>query len=359
MNVETGNIETGNFEDVVKQIQPVDEAVAEEARARQDQLTKPPGSLGRLEDLGIRLAAIQGTVKPKVTGGVVVFAADHGVTEAGVSAFPKAVTEQMVLNFLNGGAAVNALAGVAGAELLTVDVGVDADFAEHPKLLQRKVVRGTQNFLEQPAMTSEQVGQALSVGVEAANRMIDGGANVLVGGDMGIGNTTPAAALTAVLTGKSVQDVTGRGTGVDDEGLKRKIEVIEQALEKHQPDAGEPLDVLAKVGGLEIAALTGFYLGAAARGTAVVLDGFIVTSAALVAAAVKPEAKDYFFASHTSQEPGHRVQLETLGLTPLFDLGLRLGEGTGGVLALPLLASAAAVLSEMATFAEAGVSGAS
>ena len=344
------------LEDVLEKIVPVDTTFADEARARQDRLTKPPGSLGRLEDLGVRLAAVQGNVKPKAKGAVVVFAADHGVTEGGVSAFPKAVTEQMVLNFLNGGAAVNALAGVAGAELLVVDVGVDADFAEHPKLLQRKVARGTQNFLEQPAMTLEELEKALEAGIEAANRMIDGGANVLVGGDMGIGNTTPAAALTSVFTDRSVAEVTGRGTGVDDAGLARKVEVIEQALAKHQPDAGEPLEVLAQVGGLEVAALTGFYLGAAARGVAVVLDGFIVTSAALVAAAVKPEVTDYFFASHVSQEPGHRVQLRALGLTPLFDLGLRLGEGTGGVLALPLLASAAAVLSEMATFEEAGVS---
>ena len=344
------------LEDVLAQVHPVDTAAADEARVRQDQLTKPPGSLGRLEDLSIRLAAVQGTVKPKVKGAVVVFAADHGVTDAGVSAFPKAVTEQMVLNFLKGGAAVNALAGVAGAELLVVDVGVAADFAEHPKLLQRKVARGTQNFLEQPAMTREELQKALSVGIEVANRMVDGGATVLVGGDMGIGNTTPAAALTSVFTDRSVAEVTGRGTGVDDAGLARKVEVIERALAKHQPDAGKPLEVLAKVGGLEVAALTGFYLGAAARGVAVVLDGFIVTSAALVAAAVKPEVTDYFFASHVSQEPGHRVQLRALGLTPLFDLGLRLGEGTGGVLALPLLASAAAVLSEMATFEEAGVS---
>ena len=343
------------IDDVLRHIKPVSKDVAEQARERQDQLTKPPGSLGRLESMGIQLAAIQNTLTPQVRGAVAVFAADHGVTDAGVSAFPKAVTEQMVLNFLRGGAAINALAKVADAELLVVDVGVDADFAEHPQLLRRKVARGSQNLLEAPALSSADLAEALQVGVDVANRFADAGHTVLIGGDMGIGNTTPAAALTAVFTGRSVSEVTGRGTGVDDAGLARKIAVIEQGLAKHQPDASKPLDVLAQVGGLEIAALTGLYLGAAARGVAAILDGFIVTSAALVAAALAPAVKDYFFASHTSQEPGHLLQLERLELTPLFDLGMRLGEGTGGVLALPMLKSAAAVLGEMATFAEAGV----
>ena len=234
--------------------------------------------------------------------------------------------------------------------------GVDADFAEHPNLLRRKVARGSQNFLEAPAMTKEELEQALQVGSDAANILIDAGASVLVGGDMGIGNTTPAAALTAVFTGQSVANVTGRGTGVDDAGLSRKIQVIEQALAKHQPDAKKPLEVLAQVGGARDSRPHRlFTLAGAARGVAIILDGFIVTSAALVAAALKPEpSRATFFASHCSQEPGHLVQLESLGLTPLFDLGLRLGEGTGGVLALPMLSSAAAVLGEMATFAEAG-----
>ena len=268
---------------VLEQIKPISKDWAEQAKARQDQLTKPPGSLGRLESLSIQLAAIQQTLAPQVRGALAIFAADHGVTAAGVSAFPRAVTEQMVLNFLGGGAAINALAKVAGAELLVVDVGVDADFAEHPNLLRRKVACGSQNFLEAPAMTKEELEQALQVGSDAANILIDAGASVLVGGDMGIGNTTPAAALTAVFTGQSVANVTGRGTGVDDAGLSRKIQVIEQALAKHQPDAKKPLEVLAQVGGLEIAALTGFYLAGAARGVAIILDGFIVTSqAALV-----------------------------------------------------------------------------
>lgn len=349
-----------NLDDVLKQIKPVDKTILEAARARQDKLTKPPGSLGKLEELGVRLAAIYGTVKPEVEGcAVAIFAGDHGITEAGVSAYPKAVTKQMVLNFLYGGAAVNALAGVAGANLLVVDVGVDAEFAEHSKLLQRKVAKGTKDFSNTPAMTSDEVRKAIETGIEVANRLVDAGANVLVGGDMGIGNTTPAAALTAVFTDKVVAEVTGRGTGVDDAGLTRKIEVVEAALDRHQPDLANPLETLACVGGLEIAALTGFYLGGAARGAAVILDGFIVTSAALVAAALAPKVTDYFVASHTSQEPGHLVQLEQLGLEPLFDFGLRLGEGTGGVLAIPILKSAAAILSEMVTFAEADVSGAS
>ena len=348
------------FETALEKIKPLDKGMVERAEARQDQLTKPPGSLGRLERLGVRLAALQGTPKPKFEGSAVaVFAGDHGVTEAGVSAYPKAVTEQMVLNFLHGGAAVNALSSVAGADLVVVDVGVAADFPEHPRLLKRKIARGTKNILNEAAMTRSETFAAIQVGIDVANQLVDAGANILVGGDMGIGNTTPAAALTAVFTGKPVSEVIGPGTGLDNTGLTKKIEVIASALERRQPNTIKPLETLAAVGGLEIAALTGFYLGGAARSVAIILDGFIVTSAALVAAALAPDVTDYFFASHSSKEPGHLVQLGQLGLEPLFDFGLRLGEGTGGVLAIPMLASAAAILSEMATFEEAGVSGAS
>lgn len=348
------------FDEVVQSIQPIDKEMLEKARARHDQLAKPLGSLGVLEEVGIRLAAIYGTVKPKITGkGVVVFAADHGVTDAGVSAYPKAVTEQMVLNFLRGGAAISVLSQTQNIEMLVVDVGVDADFPEHPKLLKRKVARGTKNMLGAPAMSQEELQQALEIGVEAATIMIDKNVNLLAGGDMGIGNTTSATAIISVMTGLSPAELTGRGTGVDDAGLCRKIEVIEKALALHKVDRGEPLELLRCVGGLELAALTGFYIGCAARKIAIVLDGFVSHAAALVAVSLNASVKDYLFASHTSEKESHRKRLEMLGVKPLFNFTLRLGEGTGAVLAMPVIESAAAILSEMATFAEAGVSEAS
>ena len=344
-----------DFDRTISQIQNVDLAVYQQALERHTTLTKPPGSLGRLEPLGARLAAVQGTVKPRISKkAVAVFAADHGVTASGVSAYPKEVTAGMVQNFLAGGAAINALARSAGAELLVVDVGVDAEFTPHPKLWEHKVARGTQNMLDGPAMTREETAAALNVGLLAAQTLVSRGADLLAGGEMGIGNTTAAAALTAFFTGRTAAEVTGRGTGVDDVGLARKIGVVEAVIAKYQ-DVKSPLDALASFGGLEIAALTGFYLGAAADRTPVVLDGFISTAAALVAVALAPAVKDYLFASHLSEERGHRVQLEALGLEPLFDLNLRLGEGTGAVLAFGLLEGAAATLAEMATFTEASL----
>ncbi len=348
------------FDEVFRSIQPVAKTMLEQARARHDQLTKPLGSLGVLEEIGVRLAAIFGTVKPKVTGkGVVVFAADHGVTDAGVSAYPKAVTEQMVLNFLRGGAAINVLSQTHNVEILVVDVGVDADLPEHPKLLKRKVARGTNNMLIAPAMTHEEIQQALEVGIEAADKMIDKGANLIAGGDMGIGNTTSATAIMSVLTGLKPAELTGRGTGVNDAGLQRKIEVIEQALALHNVNGEDVLELLRCVGGLELTALTGFYITCATRKVAIVLDGFVSHAAALVAVSLNPNIKDYLFASHTSQTELHRKRFDILGVKPLFNFTLRLGEGTGAVLAMPIIESASAILSDMATFAEAGVSEAS
>ncbi|MGL4608467.1 MAG: nicotinate-nucleotide--dimethylbenzimidazole phosphoribosyltransferase [Trueperaceae bacterium] len=350
------------FENVVKSISSLDKSWLERARARQNQLTKPLESLGLLEDISIRLAAIYETVQPKITGkAVAVFAADHGVTDEGVSAYPKAVTEQMVLNFLRGGAAINVLCKTHEVDMLVVDVGVAADFPEHPNLLKRKVSRGTKNMLNEFAMTHEEVLQGLEVGIEIANLMIDKGANLLAAGDMGIGNTTAATAIMSVLTGRRVAELTGRGTGVDDVGLQRKIEVIEKAIalhnvKKHEIKKEDGLELLRCVGGLEIAAMTGFYLACAARRTAVVLDGFISHAAALIAVSLNPNVKDYFFASHTSQNPIHRKRLEMLGVKPIFNFTLRLGEGTGAVLAMPVLESATNILRDMATFEEAGVS---
>jgi nicotinate-nucleotide--dimethylbenzimidazole phosphoribosyltransferase len=339
--------------ETLARIEPADGAVFQAALDRHAVLTKPPGSLGRLEGLGARLAAVQGTVRPQLGGGAVaVFAADHGVTAAGVSAYPRSVTAGMVQNFLAGSAAINALAKGAGAALLVVDVGVDADFGPQPGFWNRKVARGTRNLLGGPAMTRTETEAACRVGVEAAQVLRAQGAALLAGGEMGIGNSTAAAALTAFFTRQPALAVTGRGTGVDDAGLARKRRVVEAALTRHR-HAATPLAALAALGGLEIAALTGFYLGAAAAKTPVVLDGFISCAAALVAVALSPPARDYLFASHLSQEPGHRLQLAHLGLEPLFDLELRLGEGTGAVLAFGVLRAAAAALAEMATFAEA------
>ncbi len=338
-------------------IPPLDLAAADAARARQASLTKPTGSLGRLEALAVQLAAITGQARPNVTRkAVIVMAGDHGVTQSGVSAYPSDVTPQMVLNFLHGGAAINVLARQAGARVVVVDVGVAADLPEHAGLLRRKVARGTANMTLGPALTRAQAEAALSVGLEVVAAEIDAGLDLLATGDMGIGNTTPSAAIVAALTGAPVAQVTGRGTGVDDAGLARKVAAIETALRVNQPDPADALDVLAKVGGLEIAGLAGVILGAAARRVPVVIDGFISGAAALIAAGLAPAATGYMIAAHRSVEIGHRVLLDHLGLMPLFDLDLRLGEGTGAALAFHLVEAAARIHAEMATFAEAGVS---
>jgi len=327
------------------------------ARARQDTLTKPPGSLGRLESLAAQLAAITGQPIPTVARkAVIVMAGDHGVAASGVSAYPSAVTPQMVLNFVRGGAAVNVLARHAGARVVVVDVGVAADFDAHPGLLKRKIALGTQNLILGPAMTRAQAEAALQVGLDTVATEIDQGLDLVATGDMGIGNTTPSAAIVAAITGAPVAQVTGRGTGVDDAGLARKVAAIEQALSVNQPDPADALDVLTKVGGLEIAGLAGVMLGAAARRVPVVVDGFISGAAALIAAGLAPAVTGYLIPAHRSVEIGHRVLLAHLGLEPLFDLDLRLGEGTGAVLAFHLIEAAARLHAEMATFAEAGVS---
>lgn len=336
---------------------PVDDQAYSAAAARQNQLIKPQGSLGLLEMIANRLAAIQGVVRPRITGkAVTVFAADHGVTAAGVSAYPGAVTQQMVASFLYGQAAITVLCQQQDVDFLVVDVGVDGVLPNHPKLLRRKVALGTRNFLETAAMTEVELFQALQVGAEVAASHIAAGANLLAAGDMGIGNTTAATALIAVLMGAPVRDITGRGTGIDDAALGRKVAVIERALALHRVEASRPLELLRSVGGLEIAAMTGFYLQAAASQVAVVLDGFVSQAAALVAVALAPAVRGYLFASHGSQSPHGEKRLAQLGVMPIFDFSLRLGEGTGAALALPVIEGAAALLAEMATFAEAGVS---
>jgi nicotinate-nucleotide--dimethylbenzimidazole phosphoribosyltransferase len=337
-------------------VAPLDDAALAAARARQQQLTKPAGSLGRLEALAIQLAGITGQDRPTLSEkAIVVMAGDHGVTTEGVSAYPAAVTPQMVLNFLRGGAAINALAGVVGARVVVVDIGVAGELA-HPGLLSRKIAPGTMNMAQGPAMTRAQAEDAIMVGGAVVASLAEDGARMMATGEMGIGNTTAASAITAVLTGSAPGDVTGRGTGIDDAQLARKVVVIERALAVNAPDHDDALDTLAKVGGLEIAGLVGVILGAAARRMPVVLDGFIAGSAALVAVKLCPVARNYLIAGHLSVERGHRVLLDALGLEPLLNLDLRLGEGTGAALAMGIIEAALAAHSQMATFAEAGVS---
>jgi len=338
-------------------VEPIDADAAEAVRRRLDDKTKPVGSLGRIEEIAIRLAAIARSTELETRPrAVVIFAADHGVVARGVSAYPAEVTAQMVRNFAAGGAAVNVLARQMDARTVIVDMGVACAPEWPAAVLCHRLGAGTADMAAGPAMTIGQAREAVEQGVAIAHELSSGGVRVLLTGDMGIGNTTAAAALTAIFTGRSPEDVTGRGTGVDDRALVRKIEVVRLALDRNRPRLEEPLDALAKVGGFEIAALTGFILGAAAERRPVVLDGFIAGAAALVAAAICPSAKGYMIAGHRSAEPGHAAVLEHLGLDPLLDLGMRLGEGTGALMALPILDAARAILVGMSSFESAGVS---
>lgn len=344
------------LEEILGQIEPIDETWSQRAQERLDDLTKPRGSLGRLEECARDYAAAARTLDPgDLRPRVVVFAADHGVTDEGVSAYPKEVTHQMVLNFLAGGAGINVLAAEAGAEVTIVDVGVAHDFGEQPGLIGRKVAPGTDNMVLGPAMTREQAVASILVGTDLAAEAAEAGCRLLAPGEMGIGNTTAASAVTAVLTGRPVAEVTGKGTGLDEPGLEHKIEVIQKAISVNKPDADDPLDVLHKVGGFELGAIAGLVLGAAAHQVPVVLDGFISTAGALIAHRLHPDAAGYMFAAHRSVEPGHRAALDDLAIKPLLDLGMRLGEGTGAALGFMLIRASLAVLNRMATFSSAGV----
>jgi nicotinate-nucleotide--dimethylbenzimidazole phosphoribosyltransferase len=346
-----------HFEEIIKEIKPLDQSAMQTARARQNTLTKPPGSLGRLEELSIQLAGMTANPFPSMERkAVIVMAADHGVALEGVSAYPAEVTGQMVLNFLRGGAAINVLARQAGARVTVVDIGVATDFEPMSGLVRRKVMPGTRNQAHGPAMRREEAEQALQVGVDVFNAEAAGGLDIVATGDMGIGNTTPSSAIAAVLTGLPVAQVVGRGTGIDDQTLERKIKVIEQSLAVNQPDPNDPLDVLHKVGGLEIAGLAGVMIAAASQHIPVLVDGFISTAAAMIAVALAPRLNDYLIGAHRSVEIGHQAMLRHLNLTPLLDLNLRLGEGTGAALAFHLIEASTRILREMATFDEAGVS---
>lgn len=339
-------------------IPPIDMDAARTAEERQKCLTKPAGSLGRLEDISIQLAGMKADPSPAVSRkAVIIMAADHGVSLEGISAFPAEVTPQMVLNFLHGGAAINVLARQVGAEVTIVDIGVATDFDPSLQdLVRRKVARGTRNMATGPAMSRTEAEQAIAVGMDVLKQVAGKGLDLVATGDMGIGNTTPSSAITAVMTGLPVVRVTGRGTGIDDAGLTHKIQIIEKAIALNRPDPRDALDVLSKVGGLEIAGLAGVMIAAAARRIPVVVDGFISTAAAMIAVGLVSDVRNYLFGAHLSVEIGHRAMHKHLGLNPLLDLNLRLGEGTGAVLAFHVIEAASRILKEMTTFTEAGVS---
>ncbi|MDP3111823.1 MAG: nicotinate-nucleotide--dimethylbenzimidazole phosphoribosyltransferase [Thermodesulfovibrionales bacterium] len=357
------------------------------AQKRLDNLTKPLGSLGRLEEFARRLVAITENTMPVIDKKVIfTFAGDHGVADEGVSAFPREVTRQMVLNFLNGGAGINVLARHAGSDVIVVDIGVDFDWglsqdlrANHPfnsppklggeqgvvesglspyspAFVSKKVIMGTKNMRKGPAMTKEEAEKCIGVGIELANEYSKKGYKIFGTGEMGIANTTPSSAIVAVLTGRSVSEVTGKGTGIGDDALKNKIKVIEDSIALNKPNPTDPVDVLSKVGGAEIGGIAGLIIGAASNRIPVVIDGFISTAGALIAYCIEPKTKDYMFAAHNSVEIGHKIMLEKIGLRPILDLDLRLGEGTGAALAMLVIEGGLKIYKEMATFGEAGVS---
>ncbi len=345
------------FEDIINSINSPDYSIKEEIQKKLDNLTKPPGSLGMLEELAQRYALIKGSTKPSLNRKVIfVFAGDHGIAEEGVSAYPREVTYQMVYNFLRGGAGINVLARHIGADVRVIDIGVDFEFGKVDGLIQKKIRRGTENFLKKPAMSYDEAKQAIKAGIEIVYEEHQRGIDIAGVGDMGIGNTTASAAIISVITGHGVEVVTGRGTGINEIGWRHKVEVIKKAIELHKPKKDDPIDILSKIGGLEIAGIAGAILGCASKKIPVVLDGVITTAGALIAALLNKKSIDYMFASHLSVEPGHIASLEFLGLKPLLDLNLRLGEGTGACLGINLIEAGVKILKEMASFDSAGVS---
>jgi len=345
------------FEETCKDIRGVDKAIASDVQLHLDDLTKPRGSLGRLEDLAMQYCLARGTVShPPLKKKIFCFAGDHGVTEEGVSAFPKEVTPQMVMNMLSGGAAINVLARHIGADLAVVDMGVDDPLEDAPGLVRCKVKNGTDNIAKGPAMSVNEARQALEAGIALAYEAHADGISILGTGDMGIGNTTPSAALFCALLDKSPAELTGRGTGIDDKALANKINVIQRALEVNKERLTDPLAILAALGGLEIAGICGLILGAAACRIPVVVDGFISSAASLVACRMSENVRDYLFFGHVSHEKGHRLFLESIGAEPILDLQMRLGEGTGAALAISIIEASLKISGEMATFSSAGVS---
>ncbi len=345
------------LEAILEKIKALDETGQSLAQNHLDRLTKPPGSLGHLEEIAKWYIKVTGKFPPVPPKKILfTLAADHGVVEEGVSAYPKAVTAQMVYNFLNGGAAINVLARHAGAEVRIVDIGVDFDFENAERLIHRKISLGTRNMAKEAAMTREEAMTSLWVGVELANEAVQEGITFIGTGEMGIGNTTASSAITSVLCHTPVKRICGRGTGIDDKVLALKQKTIEDAIAHNRPDPMDPIDVLSKVGGFEIGGLAGLILGSAAHRTPVVIDGFISTAAALIAVGLKPECAAYLLAAHQGAEPGHAIALSHLGLSPLLHFDLRLGEGTGAALGMTMVDAAIKIVNEMATFEQAGVS---
>ncbi len=342
--------------ELARRVRPANVEAIERAAGRHGGLVKPQGSLGRLEDLGAKLAGISGRCPPAVpeNPAVVVCAGDHGVLDRGVSPWPGEVTAAMVENICAGGAAVNAVAKTVGARVVVLDVGVAGNLDPHPSLRDAKIRSGTRDLSRGPAMGRDEAALAVLAGIDVAEDTIRGGVDLLVTGDMGIGNTTPAAALISAFTGRPPEETTGRGTGIDDETFLLKVGVVREALDLHRPDPGDPIGVLAAVGGLEHAAIVGVILAGAASGVPVVLDGVVSNSAALVAHSLAADSRAYVVAGHFSPEPGAKIVLDHLGLEPLLDLEMRLGEGTGGLLAVPLVRAAARTLAEMATLEDLG-----
>ena len=346
-----------NLNKIIESIQPINRSLEPAVRAHLDQLTKPPKSLGRLEDLAAQYCLITNTDRPTLgRKKIFTFAGDHGVAEEGVSAYPKEVTPQMVRNMLAGGAAVNVLAGHAGAEVCVIDIGVADPLTDAPGLIRRKIKSGTDNIAIGPAMSLEEATQAIETGIELARSAAEDGVTLIGSGEMGIANTTPSSALFAALLPCPVEDITGRGTGIDDAGLIKKVEVIKRALKVNQDKLTDPLNTLAALGGLEIAGICGLCLGAASARVPVVVDGFISSAGALAACRLCPPVKDYLFFSHLSEEAGHATFMRIFKVKPILDLKMRLGEGTGAALAMTVIEAAVKIYNEMATFASAGVS---
>jgi len=345
------------LEQTLSSIKPVNPAFYEKAQKRLDNLTKPQGSLGRLEEFAAKIVAITEKMEPILhKKAIFTFAGDHGVAEEGVSAFPKEVTPQMVLNFLRGGAGINVLARHSNVEVVVIDIGVDYDFGNTDGLVHKKIIRGTKNIRKGPAMTQDEAVKCLEVGIDLANEYAKKGYHIFGTGEMGIANTTPSSAIAAVFSKRTVEEVTGRGTGISDDAFKNKVRVIEDAIKINKPNPKDPLDVLAKLGGAEIAGIAGIVLGAAANRIPVVIDGFISTAGALIACELEPKVKEYIFAAHTSVERGHWIMLERMDLKPILNLNMRLGEGTGAALGMSMIEAGVKIYNKMATFGEAGVS---
>jgi len=343
--------------DTLKKITELNYNLMEKAQDNLDNLTKPLGSLGRLEELAKLVVGITGRERPSIKNKVIfTLAADHGVTAEGISAYPKEVTSQMVYNFLNTGAGINVLARHAGIRVVVVDIGVACDLKPDPKLVVKKINYGTQNMAKSAAMTRDEAVKSIETGIDIFEEEFARGIDIVGTGEMGIGNTSASSAITACFTNVAIEDITGKGAGLDDKGLLGKIKVIEKSLALNSPDANDPIDVLAKVGGFEIGGIAGIILAAAAKKVPIVIDGFISGAGALVAYKIEPKVKEYMVASHCSVESGHKIILEHIGLKPLLDLNLRLGEGTGAALGINLVEAAVKILTEMATFKSANVS---